>query len=465
MSAACRYMVQMGKKPSYTELLTENRQLRLENAELRAEVERLQRIIDDLTKQIDELKRASLRQAAPFRVPEAKRVKDRKRPGRKPGHPGSHRRAPDHIDEHVEVPLAACPHCGGAVADVHAVTQYIEDLPPVRPHVTELVTYRGRCRRCGPVASGHPLQMSTATGAAGTQLGPRAVAMAAELHHRLGMTFRKIAELFRSAFGLRVTAGGLSQALARAGRKLCGAYHAVKARIRGSPAVYADETSWWVGGPGWWLWVFTTPTDTAYLVEACRGQTVVHDQLGERFGGVLVSDCLASYDPIDCLKHKCYAHHHRAIADAQAQRPDSSFLKNLRAMLTAAQVLGAGERDSPGYADLRHRLDLWADTLLTEPRADPAEEAPANRLRKRRQHLFTFLDHPGVDATNNRAERQLRPAVIARKVSCGNKTEAGKRTWEVLTSLAATCQQRARSFIEFVADAMPLHAPAPALGR
>ena len=71
-------------------------------------------------------------------------------------------------------------------------------------------------------------------------------------------------------------------------------------------------------------------------------------------------------------------------------------------------------------------------------------------LRKRRHWLFTFLDYPGVEPTNNRAERALRPAVIARKLSCGNKTEHGKRTWEILASLTATCQQTARDFIQAV---------------
>ena len=62
--------------------------------------------------------------------------------------------------------------------------------------------------------------------------------------------------------------------------------------------------------------------------------------------------------------------------------------------------------------------------------------------------MFTFLDYPNVDATNNRAERALRPAVIARKLSCGNKTERGKRTWEILASLAATCHQRGQDLVE-----------------
>jgi hypothetical protein len=83
-----------------------------------------------------------------------------------------------------------------------------------------------------------------------------------------------------------------------------------------------------------------------------------------------------------------------------------------------------------------------ADALLLPTRIDPEEERVARRLRKRRQWRFTFLDHPGVEATNNRAERALRPAVITRKLSCGNRTTRGKHTWEILASLAATCAQR-----------------------
>jgi len=80
--------------------------------------------------------------------------------------------------------------------------------------------------------------------------------------------------------------------------------------------------------------------------------------------------------------------------------------------------------------------------LLLPTRVDPDEERVANRVRKHTESLFTLLDHPGVEATNNRAERALRPAVIARKLSCGNKTARGKRTWEILASFAATCHQR-----------------------
>ena len=74
--------------------------------------------------------------------------------------------------------------------------------------------------------------------------------------------------------------------------------------------------------------------------------------------------------------------------------------------------------------------------------------ASSNWNAKRCRWLFTFLDYAGVEATNNRAERALRPDVIARKLSCGNKTERGKRTWEILASLAATCHQRDEDLVE-----------------
>jgi len=95
--------------------------------------------------------------------------------------------------------------------------------------------------------------------------------------------------------------------------------------------------------------------------------------------------------------------------------------------------------------------------LLARPQ--PQEQRVRRRLDKQRDHLFTFLRHEAVPATHNQAERQLRPAVIARKISCGNKTKTGARAWQVLSSLAATCAQRAESFITYLTERLSL-APA-----
>ena len=127
-------------------------------------------------------------------------------------------------------------------------------------------------------------------------------------------------------------------------------------------------------------------------------------------------------------------------------------------MLRAAVALQKqkAELSPQTFSDLRQALQHKAVQLLEPPRSEPNEEAVRKRLHKQRDHLFTFLDHDGVEATNNLAERQLRPAVIARKISCGNKTPKGARTWQILTSLAATCAQRATSFVAALARAAPL---------
>ena len=85
---------------------------------------------------------------------------------------------------------------------------------------------------------------------------------------------------------------------------------------RGAAAVFADETGWYVGGPGLvWDFVCDTARSTSSTRAAATGPPGC---LGEDFAGMLVSDCLSSYDPLPYRKHKCIAHHQRAIAAARA---------------------------------------------------------------------------------------------------------------------------------------------------
>ena len=326
-----------------------------------------------------------------------------------------------------------------------------------------LTTYQATCVGCGQsVRSQHPLQMSLAVGAAGVHLGPRALALAADLNKAKGLSMRKTCAVLRDGFGLQLSPGGLSQALDRLGAKVKPQYDALATELRQAPALHSDETSWWVAGPGWWLWVFTTQLLTFYVIAQSRGRDLLNDVLGKDFGGVLVSDCLATYDDATALQHKCYAHHHKAIREAKALHPHQGegFLCEVAAMLRAAVALQQqkAELSLETFSALRQALEHKAVQLLESSRSEPNEEAVRKRLQKQRDHLFTFLDHDGVDATNNLAERQLRPAVIARKISCGNKTPKGARTWQILASLAATSAQRAASFIAEIARAAPLQA-------
>jgi transposase len=418
-----------------------------------AELEERVRLLEvenrQLRDQLDESRRRAARQAAPFRRRETKKVPDgqKRRPGRPKGHKGSYRVAPAHTDEEVEVPLPGCPGCGGPVDHVEALEQLIEEIPQIRPRVTRLVTYRGHCGRCGEVRSSHPLQTSTATGAARVQLGPNARAWALALNKQFGLTTRKTCRVLKGLVGLSLSPGGLAQAAQRAGEKVLPGYDRLVGEVRGSAAVFADETSWYVGGPGHWLWTFTTTDATVYHVDHSRGREVVLEMLGPDFAGMLVSDCLASYESLPYRVHKCIAHHQKAIAEARG-RPDTvdkAHLDQWKLLFTMVIALWKhratlGEEE---FARQRGHLERWLDRLLAEDRSQAGDRAIQGRIGKRRGAVLGCLDEPAAEPTNNRAERSLRDVgVIARKVSCGNKTEAGKRAWERLTSLAVTCQQR-----------------------
>jgi hypothetical protein len=356
-------------------------------------------------------------------------------------------------------PLSACPHCLEPIKDVRELEQVIVDLPPITPIYTRVRFYSAHCPTCGRVHSTHPLQVSKATGAAGVHLGPAAQALAVGLRHSHGLTTRRVCQILAEQFGLPVTQGGLCQVLSRVASRLQDDYEAVRVAIRKSKSAHGDETSWWLGGRMAWLWGLCTEEATLYHISRTRSAEVLQWLLGERYEGVLVSDCLNVYDRYEAAeKSKCVAHHLRAIAEAKEQVGESRFLTQMARLLLAGMKLQkwAGRLPEAVYQRGASSLDERLTKLLSEEYPHREEERIAKRFRKRREAILTFVHQPEVAATNNLSERQLRPGVITRKLSCGNKTEAGARTWEVLATVAATCRQRGEDFVALVAKRLLL---------
>ena len=191
---------------------------------------------------------------------------------------------------------------------------------------------------------------------------------------------------------------------------------------------------------------------------------MVDDVLGDKFKGMLVSDCLSSYDPCDYAKHKCMAHHLRAISKAMSLHgtEDNSCLSNWQQFFKAVIILYKmrGTLSENEFADKRHRMESWCNELLGSLSNQPGDISVKNRLSKQRKYLLGCLCEPAAEPTNNRAERALRPAVIARKVSCGNKTERGRQCCQILSSIGATCNQRMLDFIDYFSARLPLAAQA-----
>jgi transposase len=428
-------------------------------AALRAEVQALR----------DEVRRAK-RQAVPFGRDAPK--SDPKPPGRKPGHEPACRATPppSAVTETIRVPLDHCPDCGGPVERIQDNRPIFQtDLPPITPIVRRLDTQRGWCPACRKmVRSRHSEQTSTATGAAGSQIGPRAVALAADLKHRLGVSFRKVADFLRHHAGIRVTPGALAQACQRLARRAEPVYTGLKVAIRASPAVHADETGWRIGTASAWLWDFVTPQMTLYVIRHSRGHEVVEEVLGEAFPGTLVSDGLPTYDAARASgKQQCLAHLLKRCRQIEAVKTRGAvrFPRAVAGLLRGAMDLGRrrAQMHPHGFAVARGRIEAGLDRLLRYHLSDPDNERFAAHLFKHRKYLFTFLDEEAVEPTNNLAERQLRPAVIARKLSAGNRTERGASTHAVLASLAATCRQQGQRFTDLAVSLLCPDGRPPAL--
>ena len=183
--------------------------------------------------------------------------------------------------------------------------------------------------------------------------------------------------------------------------------------------------------------------------------------LGRDFAGVLVSDSAKVYDAFPGPQHKCIAHHLRNLEQRRYYPGQRSphyleawelLWKDVLELTHSRQQLAGDE-----FAARRAQLESRADSLLQAQPAEPGDRKFRTRMNNARKHLFGCLYHD-VDPTNNRAERALRPAVVARKISCGNKTERGSRATEILLSLITTAHQQARDFLADLTQTLPLAA-------
>ncbi|MDQ3973783.1 MAG: IS66 family transposase [Actinomycetota bacterium] len=341
------------------------------------------------------------------------------------------------------------------------------DIPPARPWVTRYDLGWGRCQACGKTVRGrHDQQSSDAVGAAASQVGLRALALAAWLHHGCGLSHAKTCQALARLAGITLTPGGLVGALHRMADRLAPTDAALVATVRACPMVSPDETGWRVGGLRRWLWTFATASVVVYRILDGRGYDQAAGVLGPGYAGVLVRDGWAPYRKFELALHQtCLAHLARRcrelIADARAGQ---ARVPHLVAAIIADALALRDRRDagdlSPdqlagGIGALTARV---AALVAWRPTHAPNRRLLAH-LAVEAQALFTFLRHPGVDATNWRAEQAIRPAVVNRKPWGGNASDRGARTTQTITGVLATARLQARDPIAVLTPVLRARAP------
>ena len=416
-------------------------ELARQNAELREESERL--------------KRGGHRSAAPFSkgTPQS----NPKPPGRKPGQ--GHFRFRDAPAQTPQEVIAAeapsqCPACGGRLERIGEEWATTTDLVVnPEPRITGYRVAVCRCRPCGkPVRGTAPGLAADQTGATAHRVGPGVKAAAHTLPYAVGVAMRKVPSVLQELTGVRITQSALTQdALRRAEGNLGRRYQQLRASRRQAPVVHTDDTGWRVSGQTAFWMGFDSDQATVYQIRTRHRPEEVLEVVPVNYAGVLVKDRGKSYDArqrAGLKQQKCLAHLLRTASDVVERKRGMArqFGLTLKTLLREALALGKA-RPNLSWEQHQAQAQKMQEQLTHHLRNRLLRDDDNQRLlngiggQNDRGHLLRFLFQAGVQPTNNRAERILRPAVIARKVSHCSKNQRGADAFAAFASVLQTARK------------------------
>jgi hypothetical protein len=283
------------------------------------------------------------------------------------------------------------------------------------------------------------------------RLGVRLSSLIALLRTVMRLPIRQIRELLQTLHGVEVSIGEIVEVLHRLSKHAQPVLDDLKAEIRASPAIQADETGWREDGLNGYIWSVSTPTLRYYEYHHSRAGEVVKELIGENYQGVLGSDFYAGYNIHQGLHQRCWAHYLRDIHKLKEKCPEdeevlrwAKAVKDVYDQAVAWIAPGADPSWSPRQLQQmrvtqQHVFEqqLWA---ICQPyvRTTAPQQVLCQRVEDFLPELFVFVAVPGVPAHNNLAERSVRPLVIARKISGGSRSPKGSQTRMGLASLFGT---------------------------
>ena len=363
-------------------------------------------------------------------------------------HKRTGRKCPTDIDEETIADATVCDACGGncfsEVLDEYG--RVIIDIQQVKAKITKIVVKRRRCTDCKKLVSG-----KTALALPHSRFGINFMMMvtALKLH---GMSNLRIREIVAMIYTISITESAINRMVLRMARELGPLYEQIRKEVRQSPTCNGDESSWRVDGANHWLWVVVTKYAALYHIDKTRNATVPKKMLGSEYEGVVGSDSWGAWNHSGGMHQKCHIHYVRDIKDTvKYHSPSSEYEKHARTfrrILKDSYITAApgGKKALAAKKKLDRRIHNLINRLKGE--TDKHCKRMLKRLRREKDHLFTFLEVKGVEWHNNSAERGIRPCVILRNNSYGSRSEEGASAIAVLMSVKQTCKAKNDNFLD-----------------
>jgi hypothetical protein len=449
------------------ELKKENEKLKQENEELRREKERMKL-------QLQKLLRVN-KKGAKKGNPEDKEDKEdknsEKKKGKKRGAPKGHvgrtRPIPDKIDE-VEIipPPKVCPNCGKSniTTSTEFIAKYVEDIPPVIKKVVQKKYMWGCCSDCHT-----PTIAQEAEKGPPVKVGPNLITLLTILRQQMAVPYRKLAQFSTEGLQIALSPSGALGILNRVSKKFEPIYKGIEASLPFQPVLHGDETGWKMDGMNWYLWCLCNRFLVYFHPNVSRGSKVPKAILGSDYPGIIHADFYGAYNFISKIQ-RCLVHLQGDINDEIKISPDDKALKQLKEgikeiirkglKIKELSMLTDSDSDSKSKASKnskekgkRKGLKEVQEILnrLTQLESENQKTMTLiGRIIKHKDSLLRFIDHPDVEYHNNRAERAIRPMVIARKISFGSRSPQGAYYTAVLTSVIETYRLKDKNLRDFV---------------
>jgi transposase len=369
----------------------------------------------------------------------------KKKGGAKPGHKNNNGRkifdsrdADEVVDYEIET--THCPCCHTELENKEVEERPIIEGQMLKP---KRILFRNQIKRCPkcrktfrkklPVLKKH-------------KYGTQFVSNSAVMHYINGIPLKRIEELW----GNDVVSGNLIKIFHRIANLFNPIMEQLKQDYRQSEVKHADETSWRTDGANGYAWLFASQDTSLFAFRETRSAKVVRENIGEeKIPGVLVVDRYAGYNKVPCKIQYCYSHLLRDIQDLEKKIPGNKEIKNFvncsAKLISKAIKLRNKKISNKKYYEQALDLKKKIMETMNSPGKHPGVQKIQNIFREKEHRLFHWVNNQNVPADNNFAERELRPTVIARKVSHGSQSVEGAKTRSILMSILHTAKKRLKN--------------------
>ncbi len=367
--------------------------------------------------------------------------KNEKKRGAKPGHKGFGRKAFEASSAEMVVDVEAkvdkvCPDCGGPLTDKGTSGRMVIESCPLKGKRVLYRLPKRHCPRCGRTFRFQPPNVLPKS-----LYGNQLIANAATMHYLYGIPMGRVCEQ------IGIEPGSLVGIFHRLTRLFASIPEELIEQYRQSLVKHADETGWRTNGQNGYVWLFATEKISIFQFRNTRSAKIPQAVFEKKMlPGVLVVDRYAGYNKAPCDIQYCYSHLLRDVQDLEKEFDDSSEIKAFVSAMAPLLSLAMNLRTQP-ISDVK----FYREAKKLKAKILAAVNSPAQHLgirhiqnifRQNEKRLYHWADDRSIPADNNLAERDLRPTVIARKVSFGSQSDAGAKTRETLMTILHTLKKQ-----------------------